>query len=74
MSWQTGFYHYWPTLTKSKIPTVLEKLYHVPVHFLWRQVKKSHILYEKLYMKLYVNDEKTFVGYWGHDHDTLWEE
>ena len=29
------------------------------------------ILCEKLYMKLYLNDEKTFVGYWGR-HDILW--
>ena len=31
--------------------------------FFMKNVKKRYILYEKLYMKLYVNDEKTFVGY-----------
>ena len=46
----------------------LEKLLNVAIHFKWRKVNKSTILYEKLhtYMKLNMNDEKTHIECWGH--------
>ena len=34
-------------------------------------VNKGNVLYEKLYMKLYLNGLKNHVGFWGHQ-DILW--
>ena len=55
-------------------PSISMYLLHVKnisVHFKWKNVKKRPILYEKLFMKVYLNGEKTHEGYWAL-HDILW--
>ena len=39
----------------------LENLQNVSIHFIWENAKKVPILYEKEYMEVYLNDEKTHV-------------
>ena len=45
-TYHNGFWQYCPPLTKSRIPTYLEK-YYVFVHFTWKDANQRPILYEK---------------------------
>ena len=50
-----------PSLNLEFLYTYWENLQNVSVHFIWENVKKGPILYEKEYMEVYLNDEKTHV-------------
>ena len=59
----TGFCHYcskWSNLAKPRLLINLEKLFNVFLHLAWRKMKKRPIVivYEKIWMKLYLNDAK----------------
>ena len=56
----TGFCHYCSNLAKPRLLINLEKLFNVFLHLAWRKVKKIPIVivYEKIWMKLYLNDAK----------------
>ena len=45
--YHNSFFQYCLTLTKSRIPVCLEKLWNVSVHFKWKNAKERPILYEK---------------------------
>ena len=65
-----GFSYYCPTLIPDTIFMYLVNVWNVSVHFILKTVNLRPILYEKLWMKVYLNNEKTHVGCWAL-HDIL---
>ena len=59
------------TLIPDTIFMYLVNFLNVSVHFILKTVNLRPILYEKLWMKVYLNNEKTHVGCWAL-HDILW--